>query len=121
MPAPSRANCAACSYTVISMPTRRSAAAVASPPMPAPIIAIDRSLDILPPGFSLSVRPAEIRPAPVRRGHRIMRARLIPVTVGSHAAEQPVDQDAGAGALVAVDHDAGGIGERGAHRLFGTQ
>src|SRR4029079_1592879 len=52
MPAPSRVNWAACSYTVISMPTRRSAAAAASPPMPAPTIATDRGLAIAPPDFS---------------------------------------------------------------------
>src|SRR5882724_5889898 len=52
MPAPNLANCAACSYTVTSMPTRRSAAAAARPPMPAPTIAIVRGLviDSLTPG-----------------------------------------------------------------------
>src|SRR5229473_3497826 len=46
IPAPSLMNCAACSYTVTSIPTRRRAAAAARPPMPAPIIAIDRGLAI---------------------------------------------------------------------------
>src|SRR5579872_3882461 len=53
IPAPSLVNWAACSYTVTSMPTRRSAAAAARPPMPAPTIAIDRGLGIdLHPPFS---------------------------------------------------------------------
>src|SRR6267378_4454416 len=39
-------NCSACSYTVTSIPTRLRAAAVARPPMPAPIIAMDRGLAI---------------------------------------------------------------------------
>ena len=54
-------------------------------------------------------------------GDRVVRLRLIPVAVGTRIAEQPVDQDARAGALVAVDHDAGGIGERRAHRILRVQ
>src|SRR6266852_3928304 len=50
-------------------------------------------------------------------GNRIVRARLVPVAVGPRLAEQTVDQDARTGALVAVDHDAGGIGERRLHGL----
>src|SRR5215475_1655710 len=67
MPAPSRANCLACSYTVTSMPTLRSAAAVASPPMPAPITATLRGLGISHPNFlsmilgSCSLRGSEAR------------------------------------------------------------
>ena len=56
-----------------------------------------------------------------RGGDRVVRARLIPVTVRARRAEQAVDQDAGAGALVAVDHDAGGVGERRAHRVLRAQ
>src|SRR5258705_9941328 len=45
--APSLMNCAACSNPVTSIPTRRlRAAAAARPPMPAPIIAMDRGLAI---------------------------------------------------------------------------
>src|SRR5258706_11069318 len=51
-----------------------------------------------------------------RRRDRVMRARLIPVAVRTGVSEQPVDQDARARALVAVDHDAAGVGERGPHR-----
>src|SRR3954465_935789 len=47
-----------------------------------------------------------------RRGHRVVRAWLVPVAFRARATEQPLDQDARAGALVAVDHDAGGISER---------
>ena len=36
------------------------------------------------------------------RSHGIVRARLVPVTFRARTAEQPVDQDARAGALVAV-------------------
>src|SRR6266481_7667932 len=39
-------NRAACSYTVTSIPTRLNAAAAARPPMPAPMIAMDRGLAI---------------------------------------------------------------------------
>src|SRR3954471_11871899 len=46
------------------------------------------------------------------RGHRVVRAWLVPIAVRARTGEQPVDQDARAGALVAVDHDAGGISER---------
>src|SRR4051812_45654490 len=46
------------------------------------------------------------------RGHRVVRAWLVPIAFRAHTTEQPVDQDARAGALVAVDHDAGGISER---------
>ena len=76
---------------------------------------------------SRRVRDRRDRHAPIgamlryRRGDRIVRARLIPVAVGPGLAEQPVDQDAGAGALVAVDHDAGGISQCGAHCGFGAQ
>src|SRR6202023_4052830 len=48
-------------------------------------------------------------------GHRVMRTRLVPVAVGARSAEQPADQDPRARPLVAVDHDAGGGGERRAH------
>src|SRR5208282_1629376 len=41
MPAPRRANCGACSNTCAAIPTRCSAAAVAKPPIPAPMIATD--------------------------------------------------------------------------------
>src|SRR5260370_17063650 len=172
IPAPSRMNRAACSYTVTSIPTRLRAAAVARPPMPAPIIAMDRGLaiDSRSPGICRLSRPearlrqrratllggeclqkclhrgtllarrhqreiimlfrhrneAQPRSLPARRnGHapvgamlrhrgcdRVVRARLIPVTVRARVCEQPVDQDARARALVAADHDAGGIAER---------
>src|SRR5215475_1559530 len=176
MPAPSRANCLACSYTVTSMPTLRSAAAVASPPMPAPMIATLRGFAIPIPVLrrseaclfqclaarlrrqriqkSLHGRPLlarfhqrevimllgignETQPrcmrdrrnghAPVgamlRHGsrHRIVRARLVPVAVGTRAIEQAVNEDAGACPLVAVDHDAGWVRERSAHRAFRVQ
>src|SRR5262245_13405281 len=49
MPAPILANWVACSYTMTSMPTRLSAAAVASPPMPAPTIATESRLVIASP------------------------------------------------------------------------
>src|SRR5262252_11069152 len=39
------------------MPTRRSAAAVASPPMPAPMIAILRGFAIVPARLPISSRP----------------------------------------------------------------
>src|SRR6185437_10689475 len=48
----------------------------------------------------------------------IMRARLIPVAIGTRIAKQAIDQDARARALIAVDHDTGGIGERRSHRLL---
>src|SRR4051812_40404794 len=72
MPAPSRVNWAACSYTVTSMLTRRSAAAAARPPMPAPIIAIDRGLAIAPQTFSSASgrpepSPCQCRAAFIRR------------------------------------------------------
>src|SRR5258708_2974841 len=44
IPAPSLLKCAACSYTVASIPTRLRAAAVARPPMPAPIIEMGRGV-----------------------------------------------------------------------------
>src|SRR5438093_11376295 len=55
-----------------------------------------------------------------RSRHRTVRARLIPVTVRARAAEQPVDQDPRACPLVALDHDAGRVGERGADSVFGA-
>src|SRR6266478_7598067 len=51
-------------------------------------------------------------------GHRVMRTRLVPVAVGTGISEQAADQDPRARALVAVDHDAGGVGERRAHRVL---
>src|SRR5215475_13031196 len=181
MPAPSRVNWLACSYTVTSMPTRRRAAAVARPPMPPPTIAtescpaiaspdlwrgplsrlcrsesrprqcrtsllrrqrVEKGLDRRPLLARLNKREIIMlfgqrneteagcmgdrrdRHAPVgamlrySRRDRIMRAWLIPIAVRPRIAEQPVDQNAGARALVAVDHDAGGIGERCANRLL---
>src|SRR3954462_9035204 len=53
-----------------------------------------------------------------RRGHRVMRAWLVPVAFRARTTKQPVDQDARAGALVAVDHDAGGISERRGNGLL---
>jgi hypothetical protein len=44
MPAPMRVNVSACSYTIESIPACRSAAETASPPIPAPMIAIEVSL-----------------------------------------------------------------------------
>src|SRR5262249_27088818 len=44
MPAPTRANCRACSYTWTSAPMRRNVAATAKPPMPAPTIAMEMLL-----------------------------------------------------------------------------
>src|SRR5213080_3491965 len=44
----------------------------------------------------------------------------MPVAVRAHAAAQPVDQAARACPLVAVDHDAGRVGERGADSVFGA-
>src|SRR6478735_11909352 len=46
------------------------------------------------------------------RGYRVVRAWLVPIAFRARTTEQPVDQDARAGALIAVDHDAGGISER---------
>src|SRR5215467_10128816 len=51
MPAPTRVKVSACSYTIASIPACRSAAASASPPMPAPTIAIDVSLGRRIPGL----------------------------------------------------------------------
>jgi hypothetical protein len=45
-------------------------------------------------------------------------AWLIPVAVRPVVAEQAIDENAGARALIAVDHDAGGIGERGLYRFL---
>ena len=45
-----------------------------------------------------------------RRGDRIMRLGLIGVARWLRPCEQFVDQDAGAGPGIAVDHQAGGIG-----------
>src|SRR4029453_9149463 len=68
------------------MPTRRSAAAVASPPMPAPMIAIDSGLAIPVParavsvdGFLHFVRTASGRPKTCllqRRAARVRRQRI---------------------------------------------
>ena len=54
-------------------------------------------------------------------GDRVVGLRLVPVAIRSDVAEQPIDQDARAGALVAVDHDAGGIAECRAHGVLRAQ
>jgi len=51
----------------------------------------------------------------------IMRSRLVPVPVWASLTEQAVNQDARASPLIAIDHDAGGIGDCRTHSLFGTQ
>ena len=68
-----------------------------------------------------------------RGGDRVVRARLVRVAGRALAAEQLVDQHAGAGAGIAVDHQALRVGERGrrpprarcgprsAHRPCGTR
>src|SRR6266700_2547658 len=170
------------------MPTRLSAAAVASPPMPAPTIATESGLAIASPtpfvarlelrvvllswpeSGLLQRRASLIRAERIKKGlhrqtlfaryhqrevimlfrqrneteadrmgdrrnghapvgavlrdggrHGVVRTRLVPIAFRARTAEQPVDQDARAGALVAVDHDAGGIGERGGDGLLRAQ
>src|ERR1043166_3154004 len=154
------------------MPTFWNAAAVASPPMPAPMIATLRGIPyprissgsearllqrlaarlrrqriekrlhrrpllarlhqrevIMLLGIGNETQPRCMRDrrnghAPVGAmlrdgsGHRIVRAGLVPVAVRSDAIEQAVDQDARAGPPIAVDHDAGGVSECGAHGAF---
>src|SRR5947209_20422165 len=70
--------------------------------------------------MSFIVAPVCAHPPNVR-GNRIMRARLIPVTVRPCRAEQAIDQNTRAGALIAIDHDTGGIGQRRAHGRLGAQ
>src|SRR5207245_5041232 len=76
---------------------------------------------------SRGVRDGGDRHAPIGamlchgRGDRVVRARLIPVTVRPAITEQPVDQDARAGTLVAVDHDAGGVRGSGSDRFLRTR
>src|SRR6516225_4449089 len=41
-----------------------------------------------------------------RRGNRIMRPRLIAVARRPHAAEKPIDEQAGAGSGITIDHQA---------------
>src|SRR6185436_18822832 len=73
------------------MPTRRSAAAVASPPMPAPMIAIDSGLAIPVParavsveGFLRFVRTASDRPKTCLRQRRAALVRRQRVEKGLH-------------------------------------
>ena len=51
-----------------------------------------------------------------RGGDGVVRLRLVPVAVGTRACEKTIDQNTGAGALIAVDHNTAGVGERGAYR-----
>src|SRR5262249_5300174 len=51
---------------------------------------------------------------------RVVRARLVAVAGRPRTLEQPVDQHTRAGAGLAVDHQAGGIRERGLDRLGGA-
>ncbi len=55
-----------------------------------------------------------------RSRDRVVRARLVGVSRAASSPDQLVDQDARAGAGIAVDHEARGIGQRGFHRLFGA-